>query len=360
MGAFGVATLVPWGPTAMKRKSPLETAERSTLDRIATRNLEMHRLIEYARQVAASPYPVLIEGETGTGKELFARGIHEASGRPGAFVAVNCGAIPENLFEAEIFGARRGAYTGLEDDRPGLFQAADHGTLFLDEVADLPVATQAKLLRVLNDGEFRRLGDVRPLKADARIIAATHKNLAQLVEEGLFRRDLYYRLSAACLRVPPLRERKEDIPVLVRAAVAEAACVLGEEPRKVEAQVMALLMEYPWPGNVRELFHAVARAVLYGRGPTLGALDVAFLRDAETGEGGDAGDTPPPFFDALEKFERSYVSDLWQRAGGNISVASRLSGLSRAAVRTKARAHRLVDWSGPAPQKKRSRVRLPG
>jgi sigma-54-dependent transcriptional regulator len=326
---------------------------------INTHNPDMRRLLAYAGKVAQTPYPVLIQGETGTGKELIARGIHIASGRKGMFAPVNCGAIPENLFEAELFGARRGAYTGLDSDRPGLFQIADQGTLFLDEIAEMPASTQAKLLRVLQDGEVRPLGSSRAYRVQVRIIAATHKDLEKLVEEGDFRMDLYFRISTAALHIPPLRERPEDIPILLEEAAAEAAEVQGLPSFEIGDDVIAGAREYAWPGNVRELMHAVATAML-----SAGARQLSW-KDFH-GTLGHGVHRPPfqnslldlPFPEARDQFERTYLTNLLQKTAGNLSRAAKLAGLPRSTLRDKLRRNGIASLGDGAPRGPRSLHRL--
>ncbi len=326
---------------------------------VRSRNDALCEQVQRSLDVARTPYTVLIEGETGTGKELFARGIHAASGRSGPFVPLNCSAVPETMFEAELFGARRGAYTGLDSDRPGLFSIADGGTLFLDEIADLPAPMQAKLLRVLEDGVIRPLGATSTQHVDVRVVAATLKSLSGLVESGSFRRDLYFRLSPACIRLPALRERPEDIPVLIEDAIAEACALQGVSPRTTSPQALQHLLDYEWPGNIRELKNVIAAAVLASTSESITEADLpSRIRDG-TSETRPAVRAPSslPFFDALEGFERTYLVDLLDRAQGNISEAARLSGLSRASVRNKARRYGLLPGEPTRPH--RSRVRLP-
>src|SRR5262249_36904553 len=189
-------------------------------------------------------YPVLLEGETGTGKELLAHCIHDHSGRNGSFVPINCSAIPEALVEAELFGARRGAYTGLQGDQPGLFRAAEQGTLFLDEIGDMPLPLQAKLLRVVQDGEVRSLGSTQPTKIDVRIVAATHRDLTSLLSNNLFRADLYYRICTIHLKLPPLRDRPEDIPLLLEEAVVEAARSARFPPPRIGRSLLEVALRY--------------------------------------------------------------------------------------------------------------------
>jgi len=215
---------------------------------------------------------VLIQGETGTGKELIAQAIHDRSPRRDRpFVKVNCAAIPSGLLESELFGHEKGAFTGAIMRKPGRFEVADKGTLFLDEVGDIPLELQSKLLRVLQEREFERLGSSRTQRVDVRVIAATHRDLKQMVEEGTFRSDLYYRLHVFPLTVPPLRERREDIPLVVRHFVEKYARRLNRRIETIPARALEVLTDYPWPGNVRELQHFLERAVILSSGPSLRA-----------------------------------------------------------------------------------------
>lgn len=309
----------------------------------------MQRTIAYARKVANTPYPVLVQGETGSGKELIARGIHAASNRPGAFAPVNCGAIPEHLFEAELFGAVRGAYTGLDSDRLGLFRVADRGTLFLDEIAEMPEATQAKLLRVLSDGVVRPVGSSTSLRVDVRVVAATHQDLARLVENGRFRMDLFFRISAATVELPPLRERQGDIRSLLEFAAAEAALVQGVPTPRISAEIVARAKAYSWPGNVRELLHAVATALLRADGAPLAVDHFAQLTDV----GPDVGDSDAmdlPLAEARDNFERRYLERLMSRTNGNLSEAARRAGTARSTLRDRLRRHGLALGSASNPK----------
>jgi DNA-binding NtrC family response regulator len=322
---------------------------------INTYNPEMRRLLEYAGKVARTPYPVLIHGETGTGKELIARGIHAASGRKGMFAPVNCGAIPETLFEAELFGARRGAYTGLDSDRPGLFQIADNGTLFLDEIAEMPASTQAKLLRVLQDGEVRPLGSSRAYRVQVRIIAATHKDLDTLVEEGRFRMDLYFRISTAALHIPPLRERPEDIPLLLQEAAAEAAEIQDLPSFEISDDVIRGARSYAWPGNVRELMHSVATAMLNAGARPLSWKDFhGTLGHGSQKSPFQSGLLDLPFPEARGQFERTYLTNLLQKTKGNLSRAAKLAGLPRSTLRDKLRRNGIASLEDGASMAARS------
>jgi two-component system response regulator HupR/HoxA len=225
-----------------------------------------------AERVARYDIPVLVLGESGTGKELLARAIHYASPRVGGpFVVENCAAIPDTLLESELFGHKRGAFTGAHEDHPGLFQRGDGGTVFLDEIGETSPAFQVKLLRVLQEGEVRPVGGVRPVPVDVRVIAATHRQLEQRVRDGLFREDLYYRLAGVTLTVPPLRERVVDIPTIARQIALDVAAELGHPGAGLPDETLACLMAYPWPGNIRELRNEIARALALHDGAQLPA-----------------------------------------------------------------------------------------
>ncbi|NLF31233.1 MAG: sigma 54-interacting transcriptional regulator [Planctomycetes bacterium] len=237
-------------------------AERSeALARIVTANPRMQALLAMLPGVARSVSPVLILGETGTGKELLARAIHDLSGRrAGPFVAVNCGALPDALLESELFGYRKGAFTDAVADRPGRFAAAEGGTLLLDEIGDISMPMQVKLLRVLQEKRYEPLGSTVPVEADVRIVAATHRDLDAMMREGRFRSDLYYRIHVVELHIPPLRRRPEDIPLLVRHFIARANDRSGKVVRSIAPEAMRLLERHPFPGNIRELENLVERA----------------------------------------------------------------------------------------------------
>jgi DNA-binding NtrC family response regulator len=231
----------------------------------------MARVIELGRRAAASNIPVLIEGESGVGKELIARAIQgEGARRDAAFVTVNCGAIPENLVESTLFGHEKGAFTGASEKRIGKFIDADGGTLFLDEIGELPLEAQVKLLRALQDGEIDAVGGKQPVKVDFRLISATNQNLIKLVQDGSFREDLYYRLNVFPIWVPPLRERLEDVPELVRHFLVRFAGEEGKQVAAIEDDALAMLQRYSWPGNIRQLENAMFRAVVLADGDTLG------------------------------------------------------------------------------------------
>jgi transcriptional regulator with GAF, ATPase, and Fis domain len=260
---------------------------------------------------------VLILGESGTGKELIARALHDRSGRARrALVKVNCASIPRDLFESEFFGHTKGSFTGAVRDRVGRFQLADGGTLFLDEVAEIPLELQSKLLRVLQEGEFERVGEDHTRQVSVRVIAATNRNLEQEVEAGRFRRDLYYRLSVFPLKVPPLRDRLEDIPILAASFLAQAA-------KRIHCPAVPLLTRdnvedlkrYAWPGNIRELQNVIERAVILARG---GPLHFALHESADTAAAGTKPTTPVTTRAQLLELERTSIVQALERSGGKI------------------------------------------
>jgi transcriptional regulator with GAF, ATPase, and Fis domain len=274
---------------------------------------------------------VLITGETGTGKELVAAAIHEASPRrTQAFIKVNCAALPETLLESELFGHERGAFTGADQRRLGRFEEAHRGTLFLDEIGDMHPHTQAKLLRVLQEQEFERLGGTRPIKVDVRILAATNQNLAARIAEGSFREDLFFRLHVVSIEVPPLRERPADIPVLAERFLVETNAELPRPKRGFTAEAQAALVRHPWPGNVRELRNVVERAVLMGEGEWIGERDLALAALVTPDvRGAPALVSLPPEGIALAEVERAAIVAALDRCGWVQKDAARLLRLSR-------------------------------
>jgi transcriptional regulator with GAF, ATPase, and Fis domain len=241
----------------------LEERERLGLTSIVGQSAAIRRVLEQIRQVAGTDSTVLLLGETGTGKELFAAQIHELGSRQGrTMVRVNCGAIPATLIESELFGREKGAFTGALSRQVGRFELADHSTIFLDEIGDLPAEVQVKLLRVLEERQIERLGSPHPISIDTRIIAATHRNLEQRIGEGAFREDLYYRLNVFPIHVPPLRERAEDIPLLVWRFVEEFSKTFGKRIDTIDKDSLTALQHYGWPGNIRELRNVVERAMI--------------------------------------------------------------------------------------------------
>ena len=237
---------------------------------IVGRHPRMRQIFAFLPDIAESDSPVLIEGPTGSGKELFARAIHNLSSRRnGPFIAINCGALPDTLLESELFGYTKGAFTGATRDKPGRFLLADKGTLFLDEICNTSLAFQADLLRVLEEGEFTPLGHTKSLKTDFRVVAATNRDLKQMAKEGTFREDLYYRLNVVKISLPPLRERKEDIPLLVEHFIHKFNLLKGRTVRGLSPEVMALFLAYPFPGNIREMENIIEYSYILCKGPTI-------------------------------------------------------------------------------------------
>ncbi len=341
--------------------------EPDDLVRVVTRAAERHRLVNRARDLEAAlgseesgfigvslasqqirrmidrfgpmPVPVLLTGETGTGKEVVARALHSRRGR-GAFIAVSCGAIPERLMETELFGVARGA--GIE--RPGLLDLAAGGTLFLDEIGDLPLSLQVKLNRVLEEGEFRRVGDAVAQQVDARIISATHQRLDAMIAEGRFRQDLYFRLRIASIAVPPLRERRDDLPLLAARFLHLATARYGTAARRLSPDALAILEAAPWPGNVRELRHVLEEAAVLCDGDT---IDASLFPRAVAGA---ATEAPPGTWRAAQEratdaAAREYFPALMRRLGGNVTRAAAEAGTERETL------HRLLRRYGVDPSR---------
>ena len=291
-------------------------------------------VLERARQVAAldETPPVLLTGETGTGKGLLARAIHAAGPRATKpFIEVNCTALPATLMEAELFGHERGAFTDAKESKPGLVEAAEGGFLFLDEIGDVDLAVQGKLLRVIEERAVRRVGSVRERKVDVRIMAATNRDLERAVGEERFRKDLYFRLAVIVLEVPPLRERGEDALLLTEHFLREFNAKYGKVVRDLSAAARDLLLSYPWPGNVRELSHVIERAVLWSRGPTLDVEHLSLTRPVAASDHGDAAKPVDPA--TLPQWERTLIEQALRDAGGNQTKAAQRLGISRDTLR---------------------------
>ena len=290
----------------------------------------MQQVRAMIEKLARSQAPIYISGESGSGKELAARLIHGRSARAAAtFVPVNCGAIPENLMESEFFGYRKGAFTGADSEREGFFQAAHGGTLFLDEVADLPLAMQVKLLRAIQEKRVRKVGSVAEEPVDVRIICATHKNLRDLVDRGAFRQDLYYRLNVIELRMPPLRERMEDIPPLVEAILRR---VFGDSPPKLSSGAVKALSFYSFPGNVRELENILERATALCSGDLIEVEDLR-LGPEEMSGGEEQGRGSETLDEYLNRLERQAILEALQKSEGNRTAAARLLGVTFRSMR---------------------------
>ena len=286
--------------------------------------------LEMIDAAAATDSVVLLRGESGTGKDLLARRLHQKSLRAGGpYIRVNCAAVPTEMWESEFFGHRKGSFTGAIADRDGWFLLAHRGTLFLDEVGAMPVETQAKLLRAIQDGEFHRVGDEQPTRVDVRIVAATNADLERSVKEGRFRSDLYYRLNVLSIPVPPLRERPDDIPLLTRVFASEIAARLGRQAPELDDETIGRLRAYSWPGNVRELRSVIERALVLFPQRGLAALDLA-PEPVASGPGAAAGPDAPQDLalrDNLDRLERSLIVEAQRRSRGVRREAARLLGI---------------------------------
>jgi two-component system response regulator AtoC len=325
-------------PTKSAKQSSDELMkDESTLSGPIGTSAPMREVFDMIRLVADSSATVLIQGESGTGKELVARTIHLTSyRREKPFVVVDCGSLPETLLESELFGHVKGAFTGAHAFKRGLFEEADGGTIFLDEIADTSATFQAKLLRVLQEGEVKPVGGTQPIKIDARVISATNKDLSELVKAKTFRQDLYYRLAVLPLYLPPLRERREDIPLLVEHFMA-GSCKRHRQPiRTISPEVMQALTETSWPGNVRELQHYIERAVVTTTGPILACKDLVAL-DSVTKD----GDLRSATRGVVTQTERPRIVDALTRTGGNRSKAAKLLKISRASLYNKLRSYHI-------------------
>jgi two-component system response regulator AtoC len=331
----------------LRRRSELlaRDVERAVGERpIVAASSSMIEVLELVERAAEYKATVLLTGESGTGKEVLARAIHAQSPRRSeAFVAVNCGAIPENLLESELFGHAKGAFTGADRARRGLFPEADGGTLFLDEIGEMPPALQVKLLRVLQEEEVRPLGESKPRRVDVRVVAATARDLENEVAGGRFREDLFYRLNVLRVAVPPLRERREDIPLLVDHFLARFRDALAKPVRGIADEALARLVAHAWPGNVRELENVLERAVILARDETIGLRELpANLGVAEAAPGAEsAGDF------SLRRARRAAESEVIRRAlretGGNRTHAARLLGVSHRALLYKLKEYGIRD-----------------
>ncbi len=315
-------------------------------------------VVEEVEKVAPTRSTVLLRGETGTGKEVVARAIHEASPRRGKpLIKVNCAALPDTLLESELFGHEKGAFTGAEKRRIGRFELADTGSIFLDEIGDVTPAMQAKLLRVIQEREFERVGGNETVKVDVRLIAATHKNLEELVKKGTFREDLYFRLNVFPIELPPLRKRRDDMPKLARFFLGRFARETGKSHlQDLTADAVARLVSYPWPGNVRELENVIERAVILCQGEVLDAQDLRFL-DAQLlmrtpGSGGAPSELPAapskeqPLPEVLERLERDELIRAMDAAQGSKAKAARALGVNRSTLYYRLRKHGLAERYG--------------
>ena len=328
-GAFGFLTkpidkdeLMSTVDKALKVSGSAEVDEDWSRE-IITRNQNVKEILAQAKMVAATDARVLITGNSGTGKELLAQAIHRASPRHNKpFVAINCSAMAENLLESELFGHEKGAFTGATRSHKGLFQSAEGGTLLLDEIGDMPMRLQVKLLRVLQENQVRPVGSTEALQIDVRVISATHRDLLQMMREGHFREDLYYRLNVVHINIPLLDDRREDIPLLVSHFLQQIANEAGQERKVYAPEAVELLVTAEWPGNIRQLFNIVRQNVALSRSPVISGELV------QTSLGEHAGKLAS-FSDARDEFTRNYLSQILQITMGNVSQAARLAKRNR-------------------------------
>lgn len=286
----------------------------------------MHEVTEIIKQIAPSRSTVLITGESGSGKEIAAQAIHQLSRRNGPFVAVHCAALPATLLESELFGHERGAFTGAVEQKKGRFELAGSGTLFLDEIGEIDPQVQVKLLRVLETRTFERVGGTEPIHSDARLIAATNRDLYKMVQEGTFREDLFYRLDVVNIKMPPLREREEDIPILVKKFLDHFATENNRETMTISQEAMEILTQYPWPGNIRELRNCIERMVVLSRENHLDISDVPRnIRDAS----GGANTMIQANGDTIDDHEKALILKTLDECGGNRTLAAKKLGISR-------------------------------
>ena len=323
-----------------------ELDKKFGLEKLIGNSPAMVEIHDRIRQVAPSRATVLIEGESGTGKELVAQSLHMLSPRKAArFVAVHCAALSPQLLESELFGHEKGAFTGAIERRAGRFEEANHGTIFLDEIGEIDAATQVKLLRALGEQTIQRVGSNQTIKVDVRVVAATNKHLETLVREGKFREDLFYRLDVVPIHLPPLRERREDIPLLTRAFLQEYARQNQKKITGFSAEAQEALQRYDWPGNVRELRAAIEHAVALCRGERIGARDlpgrVLGQASAVTGIGSSGGSSPSPADLNLESMEKNFIRQALRLTEQNVTEAAKLLGISRRTLHRKIKAYRI-------------------
>jgi two-component system response regulator FlrC len=319
----------------LSKTNKVKPKERFT---IITKNQEMNRILELARQIADSQASVFIQGESGTGKELFARYIHHRSSRSNQpFVAINCAAMPENLLESELFGHEKGAFTGALNRKKGKFEMADCGTLLLDEISEMDYQLQSKLLRVLQEREIDRIGGTEPISVDVRIIATTNRDIEQQVEDGKFREDLYYRLNVIPIKLPPLRERKDDIPLLANYFVDKYNQLDRKDVKGLTEEAMTSLIQRPWKGNVREFENIIERSVLMCRGDYIDTS--SFLLSGRNIENENYEYSHTPLF-SLKEMEKNVIIRALDQTNGNRTHAAEILGISVRTLRNKLNEYR--------------------
>lgn len=308
-------------------------AERFSFATMIAGSRAMRSVTDLAARVAQTETTVLLEGESGTGKELLAKGIHFHSGRSRApFVTINCGAIPEQLLESELFGHRRGSFTGAVGDKRGKFETADHGTIFLDEIGELPLSLQVKILRVLQEREIDKVGEARPVKVDVRVIAATNRDLEKMVTDGTFRDDLYYRLAVVSIRMPPLRERADDVPLLVDHFMRKHAERLGRPQPAVDKAVHSAFNLYSWPGNIRELENVIERALVLDKDQAIGLDDLPERLRAKQQRVGNLRIELPDEGISLEDVERELLVAALEKNNWNQTRAAAYLNITRSTL----------------------------
>jgi nitrogen regulation protein NR(I) len=318
---------------------------------------QVQELFKVIDKVADSPSTVLITGESGTGKELVATALHDGSSRKDKpLIKINCAAIPKDLMESELFGYERGAFTGAVTSKPGRFELADTGTIFLDEIGEVPIEMQVKLLRVLQESEFERVGGIKTTRVDVRLIAATNRDLLAEVEAGRFRKDLYYRLNVVPIHLPPLRERRADVPALVRHFIEKYNKRLNKKIEGIADEALTMLQGYPWPGNIRELENLMERVILFADGPRIEAHDLPEpVRGGVVGGASSTPESPPlevgetPLKEILKvkqaEIEKAFIVQALGKTDGNVTRAARLLGISRKSLQTKMKEFGLRDES---------------
>ena len=314
-----------------------QLVEKFKFEQIISSSEVMEEAINMAGRAAPSKATVLITGESGTGKELIAKAIHFASPRKDkAFLAVNCAALAENLLESELFGHEKGAFTGADRQRKGRFEMANHGTLFIDEIGEIPLTTQVKLLRVLQEQTFERVGGSEPIQVDVRIVAATNRNLEELIEEGRFREDLYYRLNVVRINIPPLRKRKSDIPLLVDYFLKKYSNENNKKMTGISKEALDQLMKYDYPGNVRELENIIEQSVVLGRGDMISVRDLPMT---VRGMRSESKKTDPfgegTFIERVEAFEKALIDQALEQAQGVQTRAAKILGITERHLRYK-------------------------
>jgi DNA-binding NtrC family response regulator len=325
------------------RSEVLQKEVKNIKNRLESKSASMNKVIDMIKQISDTKSTVMLYGETGTGKEVAAQTLHNFSSRSDKpFIKVNCAAIPENLLESELFGYEKGAFTGAVIRKPGKFELAAGGSIFLDEIGDISLGVQVKLLRILQEKEFERLGGTKTIKVDVRIIAATNKNLEELVKEGSFREDLYYRLNVVPINMPPLRERKEDIPMLVESFLNKSSDISGKPPKKISNEASARLMTYKWPGNIRELQNIIERCVVITPRDIIGVEDLPlnirhFQENLETDE------EISKLEEVLDDAEREVIIKVLKENDGNRTKASEVLGISRRSLHRKIIKYNIED-----------------